>query len=84
MRRLLTKEAARRRDSDAGSDWIVSGGIVASDSGSKEFTTSYHSCDAVCAHSGIIQFHVRMIFAANSAKGANNLIDAFVLHWGHA
>ena len=32
VRRLLTKEAARRRDSDAGSDWIVSGGIVASDS----------------------------------------------------
>ena len=36
VRRLLTKEAARRRDSDAGSDWIVSGGIVASDSGSNE------------------------------------------------
>ena len=36
MRRLLTKEAARRRDSDAGSDWIVSGGIVASDSARNE------------------------------------------------
>ena len=36
VRRLLTKEAARRRDSDAGSDWIVSGGIVASDSARNE------------------------------------------------
>ena len=36
VRRLLTKEAARRRDSEAGRDWITSGGIVVSDSGERE------------------------------------------------
>ena len=40
VRRLLTKEAARRRDSEAGRDWITSGGIVVSDSGEQsEFVT---------------------------------------------